>query len=232
MNSLIKGLAFALCFVAGAAHAAPDFQQMCNNALGPSVVEVSTRPSEVTRPAPLSLRLLTKQLHGHSDLHKEAVFGLTKTDGRYDFQAKVTHAVLPDGSVCYVPKVQVTLWYDPFEVYVAREVDPQSCAYRHLLEHEMQHVAIYEKQLGQSATAMAKFLSEKLGTAARFSASLSAVSDELLPELHRLLTEEGKRQTLKMQEIHAEFDDEDIPHIFHGACGGHLKSILKTALES
>jgi hypothetical protein len=50
----------------------------------------------------------------------------------------------PDGRAeCVMPRIAVTLYYQPIVVYVSREFEPESCAYREILAHEMRHLKSY-----------------------------------------------------------------------------------------
>ncbi|MFL6672982.1 MAG: hypothetical protein ACJ8LG_06800 [Massilia sp.] len=58
-------------------------------------------------------------------------------------------ALLDQGSglECVSPRISVVLSYNPLQVYVAREFHAQSCSYRAIFEHEMQHVRLYRQHL-------------------------------------------------------------------------------------
>lgn len=72
------------------------------------------------------------------------VLGLTRTESRVAI--KVDGKMLEDaaaGLECVVPRIDVTLYYQPIVIYIGREFEPDTCAYREILAHEMRHLNSY-----------------------------------------------------------------------------------------
>ena len=76
------------------------------------------------------------------------VLGLTRTESRVAIQVDGVLLSDPEGDAeCVMPRVDVTLYYLPIVVYVGREFEPDSCAYREILAHEMRHLKSYTDYL-------------------------------------------------------------------------------------
>jgi hypothetical protein len=72
------------------------------------------------------------------------VLGLTRAESRVAVGIEGTIIGDPEtGTECLRPLVQVTLSYEPIVIYVGREFEPGSCAYREILAHEMRHLKAY-----------------------------------------------------------------------------------------
>lgn len=90
----------------------------------------------------LSYRTLTRMKRPH--VARGWVLGLTHTESHVTVQ--VDGELLHDpqaGLECVLPRVAVTLRYEPIVVYIGREFVPGTCAYRELLAHEMRHLKSY-----------------------------------------------------------------------------------------
>jgi hypothetical protein len=90
----------------------------------------------------LSYRTLTRMKRPH--VAHGWVLGLTHTESHVTVQ--VDGELLQDpqaGLECVLPRVAVTLTYEPIVVYIGREFAPGTCAYRELLAHEMRHLKAY-----------------------------------------------------------------------------------------
>jgi hypothetical protein len=72
------------------------------------------------------------------------VLGLTRAESRVAVSVEGTIIGDPEtGTECLRPLVNVSLSYEPIVIYVGREFEPGSCAYREILAHEMRHLKAY-----------------------------------------------------------------------------------------
>jgi len=81
------------------------------------------------------------------------VLGLTRAESRVAIS--VEGSILDDpqtGQECLLPKIGVSLSYPPIVVYIGREFEPGTCAYREILAHEMRHLKAYVDYLPKVET--------------------------------------------------------------------------------
>ncbi|MBI3284956.1 MAG: hypothetical protein HYZ65_08935 [Burkholderiales bacterium] len=51
------------------------------------------------------------------------------------------------GGECFAPRIEINIEYAPIHVYIGKEFQPDSCAYKVILKHEMNHVRLYQENL-------------------------------------------------------------------------------------
>ena len=132
----------ALSAWAGPAAARTAFESRCAAAAPEAVTTFATRTSGWRIDNTLSYRELTRMKR--PAVAGGFVLGLTRTESRVAIQADGTLLQSPDGTMeCVLPRIAVTLYYQPIVVYVSREFEPGSCAYEEILAHEMRHLNSY-----------------------------------------------------------------------------------------
>jgi hypothetical protein len=135
-------LAALAWLVAGPAAARTPFQDRCESiAPGPSAT-FTARDSGYRIDNSLSYRSLTEMKR--PGVHGGFVLGLTRTESRVSI--KVDGKLLTEpgsGMECVAPRIEVALYYQPIVVYIGREFEPGTCAYREILAHEMRHLKSY-----------------------------------------------------------------------------------------
>jgi hypothetical protein len=135
-------LGLALAAWAGPAAARTAFESRCMDAAQDAVTTFATRTSGWRVDNTLSYRDLTRMKR--PGVRNGFVLGLTRTESRVAIQADGTLLQSPDGTMeCVLPRIAVTLYYQPIVVYVSREFKPGSCAYDEILAHEMRHLNSY-----------------------------------------------------------------------------------------
>lgn len=140
----VRGLALALVLLlgGGAAFARTPFQASCEDAARDASATFATRASGWRVDNTLSYRELTRMKR--PGVPGGFVLGLTRTESRVAIQVDGTLLTSPDGRAeCVLPRIAVTLYYQPIVVYVSREFAPDSCAYDEILAHEMRHLKSY-----------------------------------------------------------------------------------------
>ncbi|MEX2311330.1 MAG: hypothetical protein WD624_02635, partial [Rhodospirillales bacterium] len=76
--------------------------------------------------------------------------GLTLTELKYQMQLQIEALPLPTGRYCArLTTVNATLGYDTLSIFIARKFRPGSCAYHSIRDHEMTHVAVFQKALDE-----------------------------------------------------------------------------------
>ncbi len=168
------------------------------------------------------------ELGGRNSLtsSNEFLTGVTSVTSitKIDVDGPVWRDGATDGE-CFAPSILVTISYDPIQVSIGKEFSPSSCAYSEILKHEMQHVAIYQKNLSKIEndlrTAMEKRFSSrpiyaKLGTA---KAIISAEIDQFWRPLIQ-------SEISKIQLEQNSFDSDEEKNALHSVCYGEVRKAL------
>jgi hypothetical protein len=135
-------LGLALLSASSLASARTPFEASCENAARDAFATFATRESGWRVDNTLSYRDLTRMKR--PGVPGGFVLGLTRTESRVAIQVDGTLLASPDGAMeCVMPRIAVTLYYQPIVVYVSREFVPDSCAYDEILAHEMRHLKSY-----------------------------------------------------------------------------------------
>ena len=135
-------LGLALAAWVGPVAARSTFESRCIDAAHEAVTTFATRSSGWRIDNTLSYRDLTRMKR--PGVRNGFVLGLTRTESRVAIQADGTLLQSPDRTMeCVLPRIAVTLYYQPIVVYVSREFKPGSCAYDAILAHEMRHLKSY-----------------------------------------------------------------------------------------
>ena len=144
----MRTAAFGLALLAasGLASARTAFEVSCDDAAREAGATFSTRASGWRIDNTVSYRDLTRMKR--PGVHNGYVLGLTRTESRVAIQVDGTLLASPDGRAeCVMPRIAVFLYYHPIVVYVGREFEPDSCAYREILAHEVRHLKSYLEYL-------------------------------------------------------------------------------------
>jgi hypothetical protein len=138
----IAALGLALLAASSFASARTAFEAGCEDAARAAGATFATRESGWRVDNTLSYRDLTRMKR--PDMPGGFVLGLTRTASRVAIQIDGTLLASPDGAVeCVLPRIAVTLYYEPIVVYVSRDFEPDSCAHDEILAHEMRHLKSY-----------------------------------------------------------------------------------------
>ena len=135
-------LLLSLLAAGGCASARTAFEAGCEDAARDAFATFATRESGWRVDNTLSYRDLTRMKR--PGVRNGYVLGLTRTESRVAIQVDGTLLTTPDGTAeCVMPRIAVTLYYQPIVVYVSREFEPDSCTYDEILAHEMRHLKSY-----------------------------------------------------------------------------------------
>jgi len=127
---------------AGTAHARSPFQERCETMSAGSSATFSSHDNGYRIDNTIPYRTLTQMKR--PGVVQGFVLGLTRTESRVAI--RVGGKMLADpaaGLECVVPRIDVTLYYQPIVIYIGREFEPDTCAYREILAHEMRHLNSY-----------------------------------------------------------------------------------------
>lgn len=194
----VPGLGLALLLFAAAPAVAKDCARQDGYGYD---VDVAIDLPEVR----LDRRLSRAQL-GDMMIHgpNQRILGLTASNLQVSRVASyLTYAAA--GGVCFwVGQVNVTLRYENLDIFIAREYAPDSCAYRAILEHEKQHVAIARKNIQRYVPRIKSTLASLLipkarkpkwfDSAAAGEADMERIFDQLMAPIHREINVVLKRE--------------------------------------
>ena len=76
------------------------------------------------------------------------VVGLTSLESttQIDFDGPVWQDE-ETGGECFAPRIAISLHYAPIQVFIGNEFKPGTCSYGVILDHEKQHVRLYQENL-------------------------------------------------------------------------------------
>jgi hypothetical protein len=173
---------------AGEAAAEDSFQARCEAGQpGPAggarrpAVSVEAHDSGYRVDNSLSYRALTQMKHPAPE--GGFVLGLTRAESRVAIS--VEGAILDDpgtGQECLRPQIGISLSYLPIVVYIGREFEPGTCAYREILAHEMRHLKAYIDYLPKVESRVRETLTRRFDArpvVAPRGAALASVQQEL-----------------------------------------------------
>ncbi len=122
------------------ANGCPDYKEP-NIRITPLIVE-PTLNTELSLPSLLAMA--RQDSAKYSSTHHEMPVGLTAASLSLDSQYKITTSARPlDTTVCaQISDFHLRFGFDDTIVYLARELPYDSCGYRTVLAHEMEHVSI------------------------------------------------------------------------------------------
>ncbi len=153
-------LAAAALLLAGCDYFRP-FEEVCAQRLGPTRIEVETVPVTYTTDFTKSTAELSRM--GAASTGRR-VLGLTQTNLKWSASLSsqgITQRL--GGQHCLRPSIKVRFAFEPMTVLVGREFTPGSCIFDITMQHELQHVATYERFLPRVQEAVKRELEARFG---------------------------------------------------------------------
>lgn len=158
-----------------------SFETRCEALPAPGV-QVNRLPNQVTEDASQPYSELAR-LTEPSAVHHRTV-GLTRAKFGYRSTLELDGLEDPrNGRACARPRVRIDIELTSLTVYIAREYRGDACREPLILEHERQHVEVFERYADQAAPALARMIEERFGRAVRYGASMAAMQESLKAEL-------------------------------------------------
>jgi len=138
-----------------------SFESVCERRLGPTTVEVVTKPVSYTYDFTRSIGELTSR-GGHRA--GTVVLGLVETEMRSEASLGLNGVKQHfRGRYCMRPNVTVKLAFEPMTLFVAKEQPEGSCAFRITMEHELKHITVYQDYLEEFGAQMREDIGRALG---------------------------------------------------------------------
>jgi len=160
------------------------------------------------------------------------VLGLTRTESRVSI--KVDGKMLSDqnaGLECVAPRIEVALYYQPVVIYVGREFEPDTCAYREILAHEMRHLKSYMDYLPKVEERARARLGSRFAGKPLYAGSGRA-RDLLQGEIDRSWMPYIKAEMGRVERLQAEIDSPREYARLSKVCQGEVQSLIGSTRRS
>ena len=206
-----------------AAAAAPSaaFIARCERDLAPQVdVEWKIFGYDVTNT--VSSRVLnTKAVHGYPG---EFTLGLTAMRSRAEISLSAPSLTdAASGQECLAPRVSVELLLPRMDVFVARELPATSCPFRAVMEHEMQHVKVYEEALPLLADTLRARIHARFARGPLYAPAGTGMA-RLDEDVDRWLRPMIQAELLRVEQRQRLIDSDEESFRLSGVCGGELSA--------
>ncbi|CAN5147920.1 hypothetical protein BH10PSE17_BH10PSE17_11600 [soil metagenome] len=207
---------------------AQSFEQTCEQTLEPTTVVVSTeRPSVVATVERPSVISLGARVGLKGDLRIAATLGLTATQPKAELQVDLHGLSDPAaGRVCVRPMVSLALTFAPIQVAIAREIDDRSCAFRHVYNHERQHVDVFIDGLPAAGETARTILQDRLGSTIYFADSYKRVRQQIQDAVTGASGDLMALATLAIDRANQALDDGSVAAAEPADCGAELAEVI------
>lgn len=227
LRSVLPLLLSVLTAMVYAQSPSAEWASLCEARLPPTRIEVRTSPAPIRTLRSRSVDDLTQLQRLPQD--NARTLGLTEMRLGTSIQYRAsTLQRRGETLTCMRPSIEVTLSLDPHTVSVANEFEEGSCAYRHILAHEMRHVELNQQTLTLAADRMREGMRHSFGNKVYYGEPA---------ELQERLTRHIREQWLpwvdaQMKHTLQRHRDIDTPEEYarnRTACGGEIARVLDGA---
>ena len=151
-----------------------DFVLRCEALAIQARVTVDFEDRPITRDDTRSREQL-RNLSQKAGTANHSVYGLTYAQARMAYALRSTALTGPDGAMCVVPSLKVTVGLQDLTVYLARELT-QPCRRAIVEAHEQEHVAVWRSHLRAGARLLEPVLRDVLARPFYFASMAQAQS--------------------------------------------------------
>jgi hypothetical protein len=148
--ALLAALAMAM---ATSARATESFEERCARLVDPARITVLYEDQAPDRDDTLDVPALEGVAARRGD-PRTRILGLTHAEVSTQMQISARTITAPSGRVCAAPHLRITLGYENFRVYVARNIG-NACRRGVVEAHEREHVSIWRNYLRAGASLLA-----------------------------------------------------------------------------
>lgn len=148
------------------------FAQRCEALANQAQVSVAFEDRPITRDDTRSREQL-RNMSQREGAANHSVYGLTYAQARMAYTLRSTALTGPDGAVCVVPSLSVTVGLADLTVYLARELT-QPCRRAIVEAHEQEHVAVWRTHLRAGARLLEPVLRNTLARPFHFASMADA----------------------------------------------------------
>lgn len=220
-------LALGICAVCVTAHSISvpaEWSRTCEARLPPVSVEVQAQPDDLVFRHERSIRELTAIQHPAGG----RTFAVGLTEMKIETRIETQSALLTQQGqtvACSRPRFKVTLQLSPHVVWMAREFPQGSCAYRHIAEHEMRHVAVNRQTLHHTAKVLEDALKRSFGNRVLYG-TRQELTEWLPAQLDKEWMPWVREQMQATLAQHREIDSPEEYARNEHVCGGEIARVL------
>lgn len=154
------------------------------------------------------------------------VIGLTSLESitQIDFDGPVWQDD-ETGGECFAPRIEISLHYSPIQVFIGNEFKPGTCSYGVILEHEKQHVRLYQENLPRVENILRSLMEKRFAKKPLYAPT--GKSKQILEnEIDTLWRPLIKTEFAKIQIEQNLLDNDEGLAIVSWACLGEVQKIL------
>ncbi|WP_317203818.1 hypothetical protein [Janthinobacterium sp.] len=218
-------LACGLLAAGAAAAQRTPFQIRCEDSIGKTVSVLTAQQNGFSIDTHLSYRSLTV-MKGAARANT-FVLGLTKTESRVAIGLDGPMLLDPvSGYECVAPQITVKLYYAPIVIYIGREFESGSCAYKEIMAHELRHMNTYLEHLPKVETVVRAALARRFEAKPLYAPRGSA-RNALASEVNTGWLPYIKAEMARVEVLQAAIDSPAEYARLGKACNGEIQNILR-----
>ena len=200
--------------------------QACQERRPPPFVRVEADAASTPRYQHDSSTALRLRTQGQAMVSKGDVLGLTSAQFSAVVRVGIHLQPLPDGKNCALTSYDVQLALEQFQVFLASELERDTCAHDYVMSHEALHVLFYREALKKTEVALREDL---LQSAVNYQVD----GESALPGLKARLSDIVGRHALDLFDRfnvqHASIDTAEQYARTKHVCGGAIPKLLGRA---
>jgi len=200
----------------------PHRQAQCEASLPATRVEVLAEQSQIEFDRPS-----WNELDRHFQVGKQ-VRVMGRTTAQPKMETRIGGKALPatEGKVgCFRPNIRVTLSASPQRVSIAKEVPLNSCGYKHVLNHEVEHVRINQSGVQTLAKYLQEELTKRYGNQV-FYGDVASLQQAFKRDVQGWLPIIQREFTARLAHAHAQLDTPQEYARSRTVCDGELARLL------
>ena len=228
MKTLPFLLVGALLFLVplSAAAAGAGFEQRCEQEMKPRV-DVTSRAPGYKLNNTVSSQVLNNR--GSYTRIGQMMMGMTASHTLAEIDISGPLLVDPRGArECLAPHVSVELSYQPLDVYVAREINPYSCSFRVVVEHELRHVQIYRDNLPRVEATVRRELELRYAGRPLYAGTGQALN-QLQADIDSWLRPLIRAELAAVELLQHALDNPEEERRLSQACQGEVASLMRSS---
>jgi hypothetical protein len=222
---MLAGVLLATALCSGCAAQTRSFRAQCEAGLAKGDVHVTTQAApglNINRS--LSIVELTERDPPRAPRQK--TLGLTTAKQGSEMKYEQNGLQDPDTKAyCMRPRFEVTLSYDPIEIFIAREFGPGSCSDHEVLRHEQRHVAAYRQHLAVAAQNLEQAMRAHFGDTIYYG-DPALVQAELADAVAHRWLPLAQRELAAVDAIQQSIDSPQEYARYQSACHGEIVRVL------
>lgn len=209
-----------------------EFVEECEKNLEPARVLLSVAQAlPAVEIKSTTLREATYAVHKTTDMRRQVTLGYTlaQPNMSYRYEALTLQSPEADG-MCARLVAHLDMGYSAMEVFIAQELSPNSCAFNTILEHELEHVRIYEQFLLTLSDRMNRAFEERAPLPVVYGQSNEDLSEKLRAQLLQTVVPVAVGVMREVYVAQHAFDSPEETAMLYSSCNGEVRSIVNRQL--